>query len=644
MPVIYMTVHPKSARLISYTVRDKPGQGDVPRVLHAAGVRCRPETSAREFARTRARHGTQGATRRSPSRYALPEEGETATHVKRTYPGGRRYWAPARVGEAATHVRHEGRQVPQAEARHVIVSFGLDEVNPDDPEQVASAFEFVVRMQRTLYPGIQAHLVGQADGDGRAFHVHIAWNATLHSDMTVDGKTYTAGRKLAGDLTNIDKVHERADRFLADHGAEYGLGPQRLPSVAERRKQTRNARDRNRGHDRTDKRRSNHDRIRDAFETAIDDPRAVTLEAWTAVMAEHGVTVTEPGWRRGKPPKIARLSYQLDGMATPVRASTLGTHYDHASTLAMLDDNAYGRPRPPRPAAVKTGPPRPVTEPTPEELTEAHAAVVTLAREEQLDAWIDDRAREDGYADGDGQLAERGFSRHNPDLRAHLHQQMAIWIQQQGKQASEPEQTTEATQPPAPAVEQRRSAFDRVVANTPSYEDLVAAANEAAAETIAQARRRPATPAPSPSAAPERAWASGVDEDAAGTLYVPHPASPAETDRVDEQAPVEHPTRRSPATQPTLDLAREHETAAQAAALSEAETDGENATGPAASPPTVPQLTDEPASAEQSRRPTQRGASPHEAPERAQRAAQRFPELQPEEDDDQASDSRQPGE
>lgn len=406
MPVEYAGTTTVAARLLRYTVKPKPGQSAQERVLHIAGQNCRPGTAEREFAATRRRHGTQGATRKSPATYTLPEPGDVATHVRRTRPNGRRYWAVAKNGDEATHIRHDGEVVRQSEARHLITSFGPNDVNPEDPEQVAKAFEYVVARHAALYPGEQATFVGQAEGKGGNFHVHCTRNATLYQDMEVDGKLYRAGRKLAGDLTDIDKVRERADRFLAEHGHDYGLVPQRLPSVSERKKEKRNQRDRRMA---AEGALSNHDQIRKAFEASMHDPRAVDLGTWKIVMAEHGVTVTEPGWRRGKPPKTPRLSYQLDGVATPVRAKTLGEYYDHPSALGQLNANAHGRPRARRPERVKAGILRPATQPTTDELAAAQDTMARLAREErevreaedELYRWVAERAQDEGIAFGD---------------------------------------------------------------------------------------------------------------------------------------------------------------------------------------------------------------------------------------------------
>ncbi|WP_417219576.1 hypothetical protein [Arthrobacter sp.] len=406
MPVEYAGTTAVASRLLRYTVKPKPGQTIKERVLHIAGQNCRPATAEREFAATRRRHGTQRATRKAPATYALPEPGEVATHVRRTYPGGRRYWAVAKRGEEPTHLRHEGFIVRQAEARHLITSFGFDEVNPVDPEQTAKAFDYVVARHAALYPGEQATFVGQAEGKGGNFHVHVTRNATLYGDMEVDGKHYKAGRKLAGDITDIDKMRERADRFLAEHGHEYGLLPQRLPSMSERKKERRSQRDRRMAAEGT---LSNHDRIRKAFEASMADPRAMDLGTWKAIMAEHDVAVTEPGWRRGMPPKVPRLSYQLTGVATPVRAKTLGEHYDHASALEQLHANAQGRPRTRRPEYLQAGVPRPAARPTAQELADAQDAVARIAREErcvrieedELYDWVAARGNDEGIAVGD---------------------------------------------------------------------------------------------------------------------------------------------------------------------------------------------------------------------------------------------------
>ncbi|MDR6144108.1 hypothetical protein QE375_003662 [Microbacterium foliorum] len=405
MPIEYVGKTTVASRLLRYTVTPKSGQTIKDRVLHVAGQHCRPETAEREFAATRRRHGTQGAMRTSPSKYRLPESGELATHLRRHRPNGRGYWDEAKSGETATHVRHPGIRTRQSEAAHWITSFGANEVNPNDTEQVSRAFRYVVTRHQNLYPGEQATFVGQADGAGNMFHVHITRNATLYADMIVDGRKYSAGRKLAGALTNVDAMRERADRFLAEHGDEYELGPQLLPSVTDSKREKRNQRDRRmaaRGE------RSNHDVIRDAFEAALEDPRAVGLDSWMDAMAVRGVVVRARP-RRGSDKNAKSLSYQLPGMPVPVRGSRLGSHYDFINVVLSLDAKAMGRRRLQRPERFSSPPPRPVSEPTPGELAIARRRMEELAaaesalrkQETALDLWITERARSEKVAFGD---------------------------------------------------------------------------------------------------------------------------------------------------------------------------------------------------------------------------------------------------
>ena len=423
MPVEYVGSTPVASRLLRYTVRPKPGQTASERVLHIVGQHCRPETAEREFAMTRRKHGTQGATRKSPAKYELPEPNEVATHLRRTRPNGRRYWAVTRDGETATHTRQEGDIVRQAEARHLITSYDVEDVNPDDPDQVARAFAYTVARHKALYPGEQATFVGQAEGKGKKFHVHTTRNATLFADMNVGGRLYKAGTKLAGDLTDIDTMRERADAFLAEHGAEYGLGPQRLASIKDQKRDKRSVMDRRmaaRGEI------SNHDMIRDAWERSMDDPQTVDLDSFVYSMAEYGVEVTSPGEGRGTAPKIYGLSYKAVKMRTPVRGKSLGERYDYAGTVAQLEAKAVGQMREPRLERVQAGPPRSVAEPSSEELSEAQADVAQLAREERLHAWLDDWAREE-YVTVEELLSERGFSLDIEADRELLHAKMMDW-------------------------------------------------------------------------------------------------------------------------------------------------------------------------------------------------------------------------
>jgi len=337
-------------------------------------------TAEREFAALRRVHDKQGAKRKVPAKYELPEPGEAATHIRRARPNGRKYWAAAADRATATHVRREGDgYVDEIQAVHVIVSFGLDEVNPDNPEQVRQSFEFVRAMMTGLYPGVQMKLVSQADGAGKAHHVHSVLNAVVLVRMDVDGQVWEAGRKMSGALTDIGRLRERADNFIEQHGAAYGV-EQKLPSVTEQTAEKRSTRDRRMA---AKGEISNHDIIRAAFEDAMNDARSTDLDGFVEVMSEHDVTVNHRVTRAGKPDEKHALSYRLDDMKTPVRGTSLGDHYAFDSAVQQLEANAAGEEREPRPEQLRVGAPKPLTVPTARVLADAQAVVDGLARAER---------------------------------------------------------------------------------------------------------------------------------------------------------------------------------------------------------------------------------------------------------------------
>lgn len=380
MPVVVIGKTAVASRLLRYTEKEKAG-GVEPRVLYSEGIRCRVPTAEREFAAVRRQHGKQGAKRKTPARYILPDPGEVATLVRSSRPNGRKYWAIASDGQTATHVRREGEgYVDELEAVHVIVSYGLDEVNPDDPDQVRRAFEFVATMMADLYPGVQMKLVGQADGAGKAFHVHCVQNAVIVAPMELDGLIWAAGRKMSGALTDINRLRERVDEYIEQYGADYGV-EQKLPSVQEQKLERRSARDRSmaaRGEI------SNHDIIRTTFENSMNDARSIDLASFMAVMAEHDVTVNHRVTRAGKPNETQALSYRLDDMTTPVRGVTLGDHYAFESAVQQLEANMSGLSRERRPENQHAGAARPSTALSADDIANALAVVEKLAHDERL--------------------------------------------------------------------------------------------------------------------------------------------------------------------------------------------------------------------------------------------------------------------
>lgn len=486
MPTIKSLIVTDAASALAYTTTDKKDQvGE--RVLYASGQHCQPRSAAREFEATRRRHGTNGRTRTVKATYTLPEPGETPSYVRDRWPNGRRYWRVARDGEDATHVRREGvayeyvgrgaegathklvrrrhveadpseathvaiegGQVREAEARHVIISFGLHEVNRDDPEQCAEAFRCVVDFYAEHRPGIQVQHVAQADGteplSGKPdpkFHVHAVENATVYADMELDGKTYFAGQKQAGDLSDVFAVRKSFDDWLAERGHEYGLGPQVLPRSVRDPAVNRTIQDR-----RAEAvgQHSDADVIRDAIEVALDDPRSTDVDGLRVVLQEQGVEAHHRTTKTGRNAGRQSISFKLPHMPRYAGAKRLGARYGWDDVVvaetgevvdgigSQLEANRLGLPMAPRSSRMKAPPPRPVSTPTTAELDEAQRVVDELARSEReliarlaresqeqaaaqaelqaelatLEPWLEDWAQREGVT-VDELLTERGL-------------------------------------------------------------------------------------------------------------------------------------------------------------------------------------------------------------------------------------------
>ncbi|GAA1119281.1 relaxase/mobilization nuclease domain-containing protein [Nesterenkonia jeotgali] len=461
-PIVVMSRAQIAARMLRYPEKEKDGT-DAPRVLYRDGINCRPETAVEEFAALRRKHGKQGATRKSPARYELPEDGETPVYIQKRRPNGRKYWAVAKDDEEATHVRHEGEVVRESEAIHMIFSAELASVNPNDPKDVQRLFDYVRDVVENNFRatdgtcGVQAKLVAQADGqgmidengrrltDGGKTHVHVVINAVAMKQMTVNGETWEPGRKLSGALTDIEQIKDRHDAFAREHGADHGFRPQEK-SRSERRAETRTVTDRRMA---AQGKMSNHDTIRAAFETSMEDHRSVDLDGFREVLKEHDVDMNVRVTKSGKNVGQTNLSYRTGDMKQFVRGARLGSHYAFDDTVdeatgeiisgvgSQLEANAAGAPRQGRPAAHQTAPPKPDPVASDEELAEARETMERLAaqerldaREDRLDAWIDELAHRERTR-RKVMLMHRGLDDRTPAGRAELHSMMEVELEQQ---------------------------------------------------------------------------------------------------------------------------------------------------------------------------------------------------------------------
>jgi len=99
----------------------------------------------------------------------------------------------------------DGRMV---EMYRVIQSFGLNELDPDNPEHIAIANDIGQTLANELYPDKQALIVTQADGEGGKLHNHILVNSLSFKD----------GKSIRGKEASWKTISDKSDEILERHG------------------------------------------------------------------------------------------------------------------------------------------------------------------------------------------------------------------------------------------------------------------------------------------------------------------------------------------------------------------------------------------------------------------------------------------
>ena len=107
-----------------------------------------------------------------------------------------------------SHGKDNGKSV---QMYRIIQSFGLDELNPDNPEHIAIANEIGQTLASELYPDKQALIVTQADGEGGKLHNHVLVNSVGFVD----------GKSLRGERTGWKAISDKSDEIIQ----RYGLKP-----------------------------------------------------------------------------------------------------------------------------------------------------------------------------------------------------------------------------------------------------------------------------------------------------------------------------------------------------------------------------------------------------------------------------------
>lgn len=402
------------------------------RMMFASAQHCRVETAKAEFKALRVEHGRQGETRTVPATYVaadLLEDGFEPTHLKVG-----KNWRAAKANERATHFRVEPT-VPlekRAEAYHYIISFAPDTVNIDDPEQCQRAFEAVEAMMEQDYAGVQAVMVGQGDAkgsrdaiardEGGKFHVHVAANAVIHSQMEAEGRNFMPGQRLSGPLTHVDTFRQRWDTFLDTRGHEFGLDGQNrdiLPEVgsAEYRNKARRS-----DHDFWENERgeiSDHGKARRGLEAAFanlaDDPAAMaslsTTDRLQRLASEVATTGDVDLKLRSTNSGEKIRSFVVPGRKQAIGATKLGGRYTNDGVQEQLELIAKGQWQPIE--RNRSGPAQPAPELSDSEVAALQRTADQLAaqevRDQALDAWLADRAAAAGLS-VEQQWAVRGMT------------------------------------------------------------------------------------------------------------------------------------------------------------------------------------------------------------------------------------------
>lgn len=103
------------------------------------------------------------------------------------------------------HGKDDGNTV---QMYRIIQSFGLDELDPNNPDDVQRANEIGQALASELYPDKQSLIVTQADGEGGKLHNHILVNSV----------SFTDGKSLRGYRKEHEAVAEKTDEILVRYG------------------------------------------------------------------------------------------------------------------------------------------------------------------------------------------------------------------------------------------------------------------------------------------------------------------------------------------------------------------------------------------------------------------------------------------
>ncbi|WP_164512795.1 relaxase/mobilization nuclease domain-containing protein [Leucobacter chromiireducens] len=285
-------------------------------------------------------------------------------------------------------------------AYHGIISFGQDELDPDDPEAWDTALRIARATVEEVFPTRQAMLVLQNDGAGGCLHVHLAVNSvdektgrsidsglTTHSyrKKLADGSYELAGMALRfNEILEREGFQQRADlvEMMADAQERVRAGGSAKLRAKDRREVSEQRAAEKHEDWLIDREQAEAQGIAfsqpEPFSVAVlkqrvrksmNDPRSIDFDTFVEVARDHRVDVELRPGTRG-------LAYvMLDEAGQPVaegtrarrRASTLGSDYmldaveahcaenDALSAQAQAQQDAVEADRAARDKAMREG-------------------------------------------------------------------------------------------------------------------------------------------------------------------------------------------------------------------------------------------------------------------------------------------------
>lgn len=115
--------------------------------------------------------------------------------------------------------KNDGKSV---QMYRIIQSFGLDALDPNNPDDIETANEIGKALASELYPDRQALIITQADGEGGKLHNHVLVNSVSFIDgrslRYEPGTVEINGEKLYVGSKEWDEISEKTNEIIQRHG------------------------------------------------------------------------------------------------------------------------------------------------------------------------------------------------------------------------------------------------------------------------------------------------------------------------------------------------------------------------------------------------------------------------------------------